>query len=61
MVKGAKALEVWCQRAASGYPGVDVANMSGSWRDGLAFCAIIHRYRPELIDFAKLDRKNVKG
>ena len=52
---------VWCQRASQGYPGVDVCNMSSAWRDGLAFCAIIHRYRPDLIDFSKLDKKNIKG
>ena len=61
MVKGTKALEVWCQRATGGYPGVDVVNMSGSGKNGLAFCALIHRYRPDLIDFGKLDRKDVKG
>ena len=32
MVKGAKALEMWCQRAAAGYPGVDVCNMSSAWK-----------------------------
>ena len=61
MVKGAKALEMWCARAAAGYPGVEVCNMSSAWRDGLAFAAIIHRYRPDLIDFGQLDRKDVKG
>lgn len=61
MVKGAKALEVWCQRATVGYPSVDVTNMSGSWKNGLAFCALIHRYRPDLIDFGKLDKKDIKG
>ena len=58
MVKGAKALEMWCARATAGYDGVNVTNMSSAWRDGLAFCAIIHRYRPELIDFGSLDKKD---
>ncbi len=61
MVKGAKALELWCARVTAGYHGVNVSNMSSAWRDGLAFCAIIHRYRPDLIDFEKLDKKDVKG
>jgi hypothetical protein len=60
-VKGAKALEMWCARATDGYPAVDVCNMSSAWRNGLAFCAIIHRFRPDLIDFAKLDKRDVRG
>lgn len=60
MVRGTKALEVWCQRTTIGYPGVNVTNMTSSWRDGLAFCALIHKFRPDLIEFDKLSKKDVK-
>lgn len=60
-MKGAKALEVWSKRAVEGYPGVRIANMSGSWRDGKAFCAIIHRYRPHLIDWVQVEKNDVKS
>lgn len=57
--RGTKALEVWCKRVTEGYPGVKVENMTTSWRDGLAFCALIHHFRPDLIDFDSLDKRDV--
>uniref|UniRef100_A0A672ZVT1 Calponin-homology (CH) domain-containing protein n=1 Tax=Sphaeramia orbicularis TaxID=375764 RepID=A0A672ZVT1_9TELE len=54
-------LLTWCQKQTQGYRGVDVTNLTSSWRNGLALCALIHRQRPELIDFDSLNEEDVAG
>lgn len=56
--KGKEALLIWCQKSTEGYKNVDVKNFHTSWKDGLAFCAIIHKHEPVWIDFDSLDPKN---
>nr|XP_055030904.1 protein-methionine sulfoxide oxidase mical3a isoform X15 [Misgurnus anguillicaudatus] len=50
----------WCQRQTEGYRGVGVSDLTTSWKSGLALCALIHRYRPDLINFDSLDEKDVE-
>ncbi|XP_052440234.1 microtubule-actin cross-linking factor 1 isoform X18 [Carassius gibelio] len=43
-------LLLWSQQATEGYPGLRCANFSSSWSNGRLFNALLHRYRPDLID-----------
>ncbi|XP_054632650.1 F-actin-monooxygenase mical2b isoform X2 [Dunckerocampus dactyliophorus] len=52
-------LLTWCQRQTQGYRGVNISNLTSSWRSGLALCALIHRQRPELIDYDSLNEDDV--
>ncbi|XP_077599549.1 F-actin-monooxygenase mical2b-like [Stigmatopora nigra] len=52
-------LLTWCQRQTHGYRNVNITNLTSSWRNGLALCALIHRQRPELIDYDSLNEIDV--
>ncbi|XP_035864613.1 EH domain-binding protein 1-like protein 1 isoform X10 [Sander lucioperca] len=60
LVNSSQSLLQWCQDITNGYRGIKVTNFSTSWRNGLAFCAILHHFHPDKIDFDKLDSHDIK-
>ncbi|XP_053994200.1 dystrophin isoform X9 [Hylaeus volcanicus] len=53
-----KTLLAWCRQNSQNYSGVDIKNFTTSWSDGLAFNAILHRWKPHLFDFNNIARKH---
>nr|XP_033322979.1 F-actin-monooxygenase Mical isoform X2 [Megalopta genalis] len=50
----------WLQKQVAFYDSVKIQDMGVSFKNGLAICAIIHRYRPNLIDFHSLQPEDVE-
>ncbi|XP_033825708.1 F-actin-monooxygenase mical1 [Periophthalmus magnuspinnatus] len=53
-MSGFEELLRWCQKHTAGYKNVHVTDFTESWRSGLALCALIHHFRPKLIDMSSL-------
>ncbi|XP_061103358.1 titin-like isoform X3 [Conger conger] len=60
LVTSTQSLLEWSQEVTRGYKGVKVTNFSTSWRNGLAFCAILHHFCPEKINYNTLDPYDIK-
>nr|XP_019954412.1 PREDICTED: F-actin-methionine sulfoxide oxidase MICAL2 isoform X5 [Paralichthys olivaceus] len=51
-------LLTWCQKQTEGYRNVTITDLTSSWQSGLALCALIHRFKPQLIDFDSLNEED---
>ncbi|KAI8925778.1 calponin homology domain-containing protein [Entophlyctis helioformis] len=53
-----EGLLLWCQRRTTPYSAdFFIKDFTFSWQDGLALCGLIHRHRPDLINYFALDKK----
>ncbi|XP_064411762.1 EH domain-binding protein 1 isoform X5 [Latimeria chalumnae] len=55
-----QSLLAWCKEVTKNYRGVKITNFTTSWRNGLAFCAILHHFRPDRIDYKSLNPQDIK-
>uniref|UniRef100_A0A4W3GJN8 EH domain binding protein 1 n=1 Tax=Callorhinchus milii TaxID=7868 RepID=A0A4W3GJN8_CALMI len=55
-----QSLLAWCKEVTKNYRGVKITNFTTSWRNGLAFCAILHHFRTDLIDYKSLNPQDIK-
>jgi len=56
-----EGLLLWCRKKTAGYRDIDppgIKNFKNDWKNGLAFCALIHRHRPDLINYDSLSAEN---
>ncbi|XP_035524547.1 smoothelin [Morone saxatilis] len=45
----------WCRAKTEPYEGVNIQNFSSSWKDGIAFCALVHRFFPDAFEYSILN------
>ncbi|KAG7512514.1 EH domain-binding protein 1 isoform X5 [Solea senegalensis] len=55
-----QSLLAWCREVTKNYRGVKITNFTTSWRNGLAFCALLHHFRPDSIDYKSLNPQDIK-
>ncbi|XP_015279422.1 PREDICTED: EH domain-binding protein 1-like protein 1 isoform X2 [Gekko japonicus] len=60
LVSSSQSLLEWCQEVTAGYRGIRVTNFTTSWRNGLAFCAILHHFHPKKIQYDALDPLDIR-
>ncbi|XP_061142490.1 uncharacterized protein LOC133159455 isoform X6 [Syngnathus typhle] len=60
LVTSSQSLLEWCKEVTQDHKGVKISNFNTSWRNGMAFCAILHHFHPEKINYEFLDPYDIK-
>ncbi|XP_035265526.1 EH domain-binding protein 1 isoform X4 [Anguilla anguilla] len=60
LVSSTQSLLGWCQEVTKDHKGVKISNFTTSWRNGLAFCAILHHFHPDKVNYEMLDPYDIK-
>jgi len=53
-----KTLLEWCQEMTQGYQHINIQNFTSSWKDGLAFNALLHKFNPHMFTYDDLYDKD---
>ncbi|XP_045666543.1 nesprin-2 isoform X3 [Ursus americanus] len=56
-----KALLLWAQEQCAPCESVSVTDFKSSWRNGMAFLAVIHALRPDLVDMKSVKHRSNKA
>lgn len=48
----------WCRQTIGHYEHIHLTNWTTSWWDGLPYCALIHRFYPNVIDYQSISPEN---
>ncbi|CAH8434735.1 unnamed protein product [Schistosoma intercalatum] len=51
-------LLLWCQLVTKSYDNIQIVDLTTSFQNGLAFCAILHHFFPDRIDYSSLSSEN---
>jgi len=55
-----EALLLWCKKKTKGYRDCHIDDFHRSWNDGMAFLALLHAHRPNMINYDSLNKKDAK-
>lgn len=59
-INSKNAILMWAQKNTAGYEGVNITDLHISWKSGLGFCALINKFRPDILKYDEVPRDDPK-